>query len=353
MMGWHDEDPLLRWACERLRRPDAGRNNTLFRVGVALLRYQQAGGLPHHPLDDWLTEWGLALGLGRREVRQVMRSAARAAAVRPWVDGRRRSLPRAAPFRMRRPGTAPPSVAAPPPPSPSSAAAASPQAWQQAAAAFVAYAQDRLWDDPQETALTYLTAVRALTELTVVNGGLGWNPQRLVRSRARWGLPPTDAGDDALVIPSGIVIPYRAGAAIVKIEVRGLDGRKYTVPGSANVLWHADYVTSRRPALLVEGVINGLTVRQEADDLVVPVALGAATHARRPHAIAALARAPLLLVATDAGRAGDAAATYWLHLFPDTAVRWRPYVDDPNAMHRAGLDVRAWVQAGLASARRS
>lgn len=47
---------------------------------------------------------------------------------------------------------------------------------------------------------------------------------------------------------------------------------------------------------------------------------------------------------------GAAAAAYWTALFSAAARRWRPYVDDPNAMHGSGMAVRDWVVATLHAA---
>ena len=37
----------------------------------------------------------------------------------------------------------------------------------------------------------------------------------------------------------------------------------------------------------------------------------------------------------------------WLGLLAHNGRRWRPYTDDPNAMHMAGISVRDWVHVGL------
>ena len=51
---------------------------------------------------------------------------------------------------------------------------------------------------------------------------------------------------------------------------------KYVGPaGFTNDLYNADALTSTRPAMLVEGELDALTVAQEAGDLVSPVAAGA------------------------------------------------------------------------------
>jgi len=54
------------------------------------------------------------------------------------------------------------------------------------------------------------------------------------------------------------------------------------------------------------------------------------------------------LVAMDADAGGEEAAHYWRDVLQHNARRWRPLFDDPAAMLQAGLDVRQWVEAGLA-----
>lgn len=123
-----------------------------------------------------------------------------------------------------------------------------------------------------------------------------------------------------------------------------------TVAGSANAVWGLQSIDPARPGVLVEGVINALTIQQEAGDLVNVAALGATTHGRRPRWVAPLMRWAGQLIALDsdldAGK-GDAAAAWWLDVLQPTALRWRPLANDPNAMLLAGHDVRGWVAAGV------
>jgi hypothetical protein len=122
---------------------------------------------------------------------------------------------------------------------------------------------------------------------------------------------------------------------------------KYIGPaGCANGLYNADVLSAGRPAMLVEGELDALTMRQEAGDLVTAVATGATGGARRMHWIARLALCSVVLVAYDADTPGDAAAAFWLERL-ENARRWRPYWGDANEMAQAGADVRAWVAAGV------
>jgi hypothetical protein len=321
-------DTAINGELSALRHATGSRNDALFRHGARLYQFAAAGAVDIHELTDTLSETARALGLTPQEIKDTLKSAQRAGFREPAY------VPSG--FRAHLTSVRP--VEPPDPCEPPSAA------WQSAAGAFLEWCQSALWGT-DTTGLDTLE-VRGLNALTVSNAGLGYNPQHLTRSRAKWGLEPDQDHGDMLYLPAGIVIPYIIGRQIYKIEIRTTTG-KYTLPGSTNALWGADRVRPGRAAMLVEGVFNALTVKQEAGDLVMCVAIGAATHARRIRWIAALSRASQVLVATDAGAAGESAANYWLTVIGERARRWRPYIDDPNAMHQAGLSVRDWVQAGL------
>ena len=59
-------------------------------------------------------------------------------------------------------------------------------------------------------------------------------------------------------------------------------------------------MASDKPAILVEGEIDALTLGQQAGDLVVPVATGSTEGSKRPRWIGRLALCPLVLVSFDA-----------------------------------------------------
>lgn len=225
-------------------------------------------------------------------------------------------------------------------------------AWQTAAEGFLWYAFQQLHGDTGAPALNWLAA-RGIDESTIAWACLGYNPTALERPRAKWGLPPDDAGRETFWLPAGIVIPFFVRGKLWKLSTRRLlpkmlPGKKYkTVPGSANALYNADAIQPGAQALLCEGVIDALAVQQVAGDLVVAVAAGTTTGARRVPWIARLATTSLVLVAMDADAGGEEASRYWLDVLRHNARRWRPLFDDPAAMLQVGLDVRQWVEAGL------
>lgn len=242
---------------------------------------------------------------------------------------------------------------APPPCEPPSAA------WQARAWQLADEAADRLWTDEGARARAWL-AGRGFTDATMYAAGLGYHPADTFDAPEVWGLPPAHA---KVYTPRGITIPWLVDGAIWRLNVRrpltpeqiAAGEAKYRGPaGSSNALYGGGRELGRTyPVVLVEGELDALAVRQEAHDLVCVVALGSTSGARRVRWIARLALCPLVLVATDNDpdpRKGEAAAGYWLGVLGERARRWRPYTKDASQMLQEGMDVRAWVIAGLEAA---
>ncbi|GAB4446310.1 MAG: hypothetical protein Kow0031_28970 [Anaerolineae bacterium] len=232
-------------------------------------------------------------------------------------------------------------------------------AWQERAAAFVGWSQANLWQPAGRAGLDYLLN-RGLTEATIRAAGLGYNPRDITDTAARWGI----ANRKTVWLPGpGVVIPWAIDGSLHRVNIRLLEPRqirrkngrvdslKYIGPAGwsgANPLYNADAITPRQPVLLVEGEFCALTVTQEAGDLITAAATGSKDAAQAGRWIARLAAAPLVLLALDAEAGkGDAAARRWAKLLPHNTRRWRPLLKDINDMHRAGLNVRQWIEAAL------
>jgi len=238
--------------------------------------------------------------------------------------------------------------ATPPPPPPHERLSAPGPTWQAAAWAFVSECEAALWADVGAKALAWLRG-RGLADKTIKAARLGYNERDRHQKRLTWGL---DADGHAVWLPRAVVIPWMIGGELWRVDLRRPVGKpKYVQPsGCSLALYNADALTTDRPAVLVEGALDALTIGQQAGDLVTPVAAGTTTGARRTRWIARLALCPLVLVATDADEGGDGAAAYWLGVL-DKAKRWRPFWDDANTMAQGGADLRAWLAAGLGNER--
>lgn len=225
------------------------------------------------------------------------------------------------------------------------------EAWTAAAQPFVNRCQMDLWGDAGAKALAWLHR-RGLNDDTICGAGLGYNMADTYIDRQVWGLAPEE--DDKgrakrLWLPRGIVIPWLVDGALWGVRIRRPIGdlKYYWLPGgTANALYGADALSPGRAAVLAEGEFDALTIQQWAGDLVTAVATGSTHAARRTKWIARLSLASKVLVAYDSDEAGNTAAAYWCDALSN-AKRWRPYWSDVNDLAQAGVDVRAWVQAGL------
>ncbi len=225
--------------------------------------------------------------------------------------------------------------------------------WQSRASALVVESQKRLWKDSVATdALAYLHE-RGFSDETIRNAQLGYNIGKK-EQRTDWGLP-LDSYADYVWVDNGIVIPFLVNGIPQWITIRkfpkveNVAGKEYrykVLTGSTYTLYNGDLLDPTQPAILTEGVFDALSVQQEAGDLIVSVATSSTGGVRTPEWIDKLATLPLVLVAYDADKPGDEASEFWLEKLPN-ARRLRPLLDDPNAMLKAGMDIRQWVQNGL------
>jgi len=230
--------------------------------------------------------------------------------------------------------------------------------WAERGADFLAECQAALWADIDTPIWDYLRS-RMLKTATADWAGLGYHAADCYEDRERWGLPPkTDGqGRPARVwLPRGLVIPWHLEGNLCGLRIRRPtkpgDNLRYIAvptPESVEPLYLADEISTDRPAMLLEGEIDALTVWQSAKDLVAGVATGSTQRAQRVRWISRLATVPAVLVAFDADKGGDDGATYWLNAL-NNAYRWRPFWADANDMARFGVDLRAWVEAGIAYA---
>jgi hypothetical protein len=221
------------------------------------------------------------------------------------------------------------------------------QTWQARAWEFAAYAQAQLWEETGARALAWLHR-RGLEDDTILTAGIGYNPEDLRDDPAQWGLQR----EKKIWLPRGVVIPWFVGADLWRVNIRRPVGDpKYIGPaGFGNALYNAGALRADKPAILVEGELDALTIEQTAGDVVTPCATGSTGGARRVRWLAKLALCPLVLVAFDTDKAGTETRRWWLDALRDNGKHWQPFWGDANDMHRDGADVRGWVIAGLGQA---
>ena len=246
--------------------------------------------------------------------------------------------------------------------------------WQSAAEKLVTVCHGRLLQTP--AALKYL-AERGLDAGAVAKYRLGWlekenNLNCIFRPRSSWGLSDLQDGQSGktkkLWLPRGIVIPSFADRRIDRIRIRRPNGDlrdqhdpKYiAIEGGGNQVVSLNPIASAQ--IVVESDLDALLLDYLAGDCVGVIPLTTCTVKPWHYtgsAAAACAAAVIILVSLDSdpvkvnvhtGKAeapGADNATKWLEHYQQ-AVRWPvPIGKDPGEAHQAGIDLRAWVLAGL------
>jgi hypothetical protein len=235
----------------------------------------------------------------------------------------------------------------------------SPARWSDRAGEFVRHSVERLKSNPEALAQLAAWGVPAdVAEKCMI----GWNDKDKAVPRPSWGLEPLheNGREKKIWLPAGLVFPMLAAGRVVKIKIRrpnpempgGKSLRYWEVPGGA-IMYHRYGRPDCRVWVLVETERDGAMIWGQVRDLGIGVmALGGAT--KRPDAdnAAVLRASDLILNALDNDQAGAVnTATFWQHEFPQQ-VRWPvpPSAGkDPGEAVGEGLDIRAWVLAGLPS----
>jgi len=236
-----------------------------------------------------------------------------------------------------------------PPPRPPRLAVPPSAAWQDQGRGFCEAAQTQLWGPKGAAALAYLHR-RGLTDDTIHAARLGSHGVEMWEKPQRWGLA---ADQRKIWLPPGIVFPWLVGSDLWRISIRRVDDtvgkaqRYVVVSGSSNTLYGLDTLKPNAPAMIVEGLLDALSVLQEAGDLLAVVATGSTTGGRLERWIGRLSLASTVLVSLDADAAGEQASAWWLQALGPRAKRWRSYWGDPNQMLQDGVDLRTWVREGL------
>lgn len=227
--------------------------------------------------------------------------------------------------------------------------------WQEYGWGFVDVSKECLWSDKGARALEWLHK-RGLNDEIIRKAELGYNPKDTYESRVDWGLIPEknkETGKQKRIwLPQGVVIPWIIKDQLWRINIRRPQnikrGPKYCGPtGWSNGLYNADQLQPGKPAILVEGEFDALTILQEAGDLVIPVATGSTGGSRCTNWLKMLQKCSIVLVTFDADEAGEEARKHWLDILLSNGKYWRPYFGDVNAMHMKGANIRAFIEEGL------
>jgi hypothetical protein len=216
-------------------------------------------------------------------------------------------------------------------------------AWQDKSEGFTLMCQQSL--ERNSEAMAWLNDERGLSLETIKTARLGWNPVDVFQSREAWGLPP----GKKLYFPKGLVIPLCLANAVVRLRIRRSavppgENRYRNVAGS--YMGPTVYWTDQDTVAIVESELDAILLMQECSDSIGVVALGSA--ALKPDATLheRLMKAKRVLCALDSDPAGAKAVGFWRQ-YPGFK-RWMSIRGkDCTEQMRAGIPVRAWIEAGL------
>ena len=231
------------------------------------------------------------------------------------------------------------------------------EAWRRKAESFVDWSHEQLLADPEQ--LAYL-AGRGIDEALVRRYRLGYNPGEngrpaIFRARKAWGLPEEikNGRPRPLWIPRGIVIPLVIEGVVHRIRIRrekaDLSERfklpYFMVPGSsaATMILGDD----ARAFVVVEAELDAIACAGAAGDICSAAAMGSSSTKPDDPATARMQKSLCILNALDFDQAGTRAFKWWKHAFP-RVKRWPvPEGKDPGEAFAKGVDLRAWILAGL------
>jgi hypothetical protein len=226
--------------------------------------------------------------------------------------------------------------------------------WQGKARAIMADAIYHLFQPIGARMLGWLTEKRGLSQATIKAASLGFLPVDRWETAPAWGLVEVlkDNGQaKKLWFPRGIIIPLCNGDQVLRLRIRRPksdgDPRYYLVRGSDT---RAMILENDKPvSVLVESELDALLLYQEGGDLVNVVALGNAQTRPDQQTADLLNSSRLILVALDADTAGAKESWQWWREHYPQAHRWPPVAGkDPGDMLAAGVNLRSWIEAGLA-----
>ena len=228
------------------------------------------------------------------------------------------------------------------------------EAWQERARIFLDGAVAALWSEQGESMRTWLRAKKGLQDAIIKQACFGYSAADMFELRQSWGFVRAmreDGQERRQWLPAGLVIPHIVNGAVHRLRVRRDtpgDGSRYVVISGSSPAPMAMHV-DRAATIIVESELDAWLLSQEAGDLAGVVALGSAQAKPDKLTHGVLSNSSVILVSLDTDEAGAKASwAFWPATYGGKVKRW-PFIrgKDASDARLAGLDLRAWVVAGL------
>lgn len=207
-------------------------------------------------------------------------------------------------------------------------------------------------------------AERGITLEGIKKFKLGWNPGKdgrdLWRPREVWGLATEMKKNKTgkmvkkkLWIPRGLIIPEVGGqrSEVRRIRIRRPEEnppRYYVLPGSnMDMMFIEVQGSGSRAVLVVESELDGVMCYVLGGGVCPVLALGTSSAKPDEKLMEILRNMAVILVALDFDGAGAKAMRWWKDEFQQAKVWPVPEGTDPGEAFQAGIDIKAWISAGL------
>lgn len=238
-----------------------------------------------------------------------------------------------------------------------------PTLWMQKASIILENAKNNLWLNTGQIGRDVLFQ-KGINEQTIKSADIGFMPNTLYRDRRSWGLIQVfwnNGKPKPLWIPSGVIIPLTLllkqdgrgenQKQVIRLRVRQSDpgtGPPYAaVSGSS--MQPLILGTDKKIFTIVESELDALLIWQEAADITGVIAMGSANMKPDVETHKLLLNADKILNALDHDPAGTHYAWhFWSKTYGQKCIRWPvPVGKDPSEAWQKGLNIRAWIEAGI------
>lgn len=223
--------------------------------------------------------------------------------------------------------------------------------WQKRSLDFVQKSHQYLLSHPH---LLNQDKNRGLTQQSIVDFQLGWNPSDTFDLRKLWGLLDLSAegGTRFLCLPQGIVIPSFHRDVSIRVKIRRHNWKpddeypKYHII-AGGMTSPSIYGSINKPVVLVEAELDAMLIQRLAADICCCVALGGVSI--RPDVIVdqILRQASCILYALDFDDSGKKAYNFWQSTYSNIRPWPIPKGKSPGDAFSLGIDLRSWIENGL------